>query len=123
MLRLRAAAFAVVWLFASHGALAQTDPGAVTEVSRSGRQVVLTLRSGPHPLPGDYPVNVYLPPNYATETAAYRVLFAFDDYGPNMLAEHDSLAQQNLINPAIVVSIANKTSTSRNYDLTRMALS
>ena len=116
--RLRAAALAVVWLVAGHVALAQTDPGAVTENSRDGRQVMLTLRSGPHPLPGDYPVTVYLPPNYDTETTAYRVLFAFDAYASDMVAEHDALVQANLIYPAILVSIANKTSTSRNYDLT-----
>ena len=116
--RLHAAVFAVVWLVAGQVALAQTDPDAVTENSRDGREIQLTLRSGPHPLPGDYPVTVYLPPNYDTETGAYHVIFAFDAYAQDMVAEHDALVQANLIHPAILVSIANKTSTSRNYDLT-----
>ena len=115
---IRLAFLTVVGLVGSQVAIAQTDSGAVIETSRDGRRIALTLRSGPHPFPGDYPVSVFLPLNYDRETAAYRVLFVFDDYGPNMLAAHDDLVQENLIHPAIIVSIANKTSTSRNYDLT-----
>ncbi len=114
----RLASLTVVWLVASLATLAQTDSVPVFETSRDGRRVDLTLRSGPHPFPGDYPVRVYLPPGYDAETATYPVLYVFDDYGPNLLAEHDALVQESLIHPAIIVSIANKTSTSRNYDLT-----
>ncbi len=88
----------------------------VIETSRDGSRVSLTLRSGPHPQIGDYPVTVYLPPGYDTETASYPVLYIFD--GNDIHAEHDLLVAQNLIQPALLVSIANKTSTSRQFDLT-----
>lgn len=112
----RFTALALVGLVSGGLVFAQADAGAVTETSRTGRRVELTLRSGPHPLVGDYPVSVYLPPDYDSGTDAYPVLYIFDGY--DFHAEHDTLAQENLIHPAILVAIANKTSTSRLYDLT-----
>ncbi len=113
---LRLAIITLVSIVAGAIALAQTTPGAVIENSRDGRQVQLTLRSGPHPFVGDYPVTVFLPPNYDTDTAAYPVFYTFDAFDAH--PEHDVLVQENLIEPAIFVAIANKTSNSRSYDLT-----
>ncbi|MBK8474752.1 MAG: immunoglobulin domain-containing protein [Opitutaceae bacterium] len=115
MFHLRLAVATLAWIFGTI-TLAQTTPGAVIENSRNGRQVQLTLRSGPHPFAGDYPVTVFLPPNYDTDTAAYPVFYTFDAFDAHL--EHDVLVQENLIHPAIFVAIANKTSNSRSYDLT-----
>jgi predicted alpha/beta superfamily hydrolase len=116
-LTLRSVALTLAWLVSGCVAFAQADAGAVTEIGRTERQVTLTLRSGPHPFAGDYPVTVFLPPGYDTATAAYPVLYIFDGY--DIHAEHDALVQENLIRPAILVAITNKPpSGARTYDLT-----
>lgn len=98
-------------------ALAQT-PG-VTEVSREDRRIRLALSSGLHPWPGDYAVSVYLPAGYHATTATYPVLYIFD--GSDIHAAHDALVDENLIQAAILVAIANKPGDARQFDLTPYA--
>jgi predicted alpha/beta superfamily hydrolase len=97
-------------------AFAAAPAQSVFERSRDDRKVALTLQSGAHPWPGDYAVTVYLPPGYDRSTARYPVLYIFD--GSDIHGPHDTLVEEGLIQPAILVSIANKPGSARQYDLT-----
>jgi predicted alpha/beta superfamily hydrolase len=106
----------VCGLSAQDAAAPPAASAGITETARTERRVELCVPSDRHPVPGAYKVDVYLPPDYSTEREAYRVLYVFD--GSNIAAEHDTLLQENLIHPAIIVSIHNKNQPSRFYDLT-----
>jgi predicted alpha/beta superfamily hydrolase len=90
--------------------------GAVTVTARDERRVTLTVRSEDHTYTGDYKVDVYLPVGYAAETGRYRVLYFFD--GNDVHREHDDLLSDDLIYPAILVAIQNRSAQSRFFDLT-----
>jgi predicted alpha/beta superfamily hydrolase len=111
--RFVAVAFALLILAAG---VVRAQTGAVSEISREARQVRLALTSGPHPWPGSYTVTVFLPPDYDATTARYPVLYIFD--GSDIHSPHDMLVEEGLIQPAILVSIANKPGSARQYDLT-----
>ncbi len=106
----------VAVLLAARVFAAANDEAAVTEVSREGRHVVLSVRSDDHPVPGPYKVDVHLPPDYVASREAYPVFYVFD--GSDLSPEHDGLVQEGLIRPAIFVALQNKNGRSRFYDLT-----
>ena len=97
----------------------QTTPaggGAVTVTARDERRVALSVQSEDHTYPGDYKVDVYLPPGYAAEAGRYGVLYLFD--GNDVHREHDDLLSDDLIYPAILVAIQNRSARARFFDLT-----
>jgi predicted alpha/beta superfamily hydrolase len=103
-------------ILATHLAAGQVDQNDITVVAKDERHVHLSVASDDRSYPGSYKVDVYLPPDYSTQTQADRVLYVFD--GADLSREHDALLQEGLIQPALFVSIQNKSSQSRFYDLT-----
>lgn len=103
----------------SMGSSSQTphaSDGTVTVTARDERRVALTVQSEDHTYAGDYKVDVYLPASYAKETGRYRVLYLFD--GNDVHREHDDLLSDDLIYPAILVAIQNRSARARDFDLT-----